>query len=142
MYAKTIEYTDYNGVQRKEKFYFNLNKTEISEKELGSSESYTDMLSRIIETDDQPAIFNTFKQFILDAYGEKSSDGKRFMKVAPDGHRLSEDFRQTEAFSELFMLLGTDTDEAIKFINGIMPTDKTITLEDTQNALEKIKSDE
>lgn len=141
MYAKTIEYTDYNGVRKKEKFYFNLNKTEIAEKELGSTESYTDMLTRIVETDDQPAIFNTFKDFILDSYGEKDASGKHFLKYDADGHRLSDKFKQTEAFSELFMLLGTNTDEAIKFINGIMPTDEIVSLEDSQKAIDNILND-
>lgn len=142
MYTKTIAYTDYNGVERKEKFYFNLSKTEVAEKELGAEESYTDMLTRIIETDDQPAIFATFKNFILDSYGEKSTDGKRFIKRDKDGHRLADDFAQTEAFSELFILLGTNAEEAVKFINGIMPTDTEVTLEDTVKAIEKIKEDE
>lgn len=142
MYTKTIEYVDYNGNPRKEKFYFNLNKAEISEKELGSKESYTDMLTRIIETDDKPAIFSAFKTFILDSYGEKSPDGKRFIKIAPDGHRLSDDFSQTEAFSELFVLLGSDTDEAIKFVNGIMPGDNVVSFEDAKNAVDKILSDD
>lgn len=142
MYTKTIEYVDYNGKPRKEKFYFNLTEAEISEKELGAEEGYSDMLARIIEEEDRPAIFATFKKFILDSYGEKSVDGKHFIKIAQDGHRLSNDFAQTEAFSKLFMLLGSDTDEAIKFINGIMPNDELVTLEDAKKEIEKIKSDE
>ena len=142
MYTKTIEFTDYNGVERKEKYYFNLSKAEITEKELGSEESYSDMLARIVVAEDQPAIFAAFKSLILDSYGEKSIDGKHFMKIANDGHRLANDFAQTEAFSELFMLLGTDTDEAVKFVNGIMPFDKNISIEDTTDIIRKLKEDD
>ena len=51
------------------------------------------------------------------AYGEKSLDGKRFVK----SKELTEAFMQTEAFSELFMALATNAEEASAFINGIVP---------------------
>lgn len=35
MLKKTITYKDYNGVERTEDFWFNLNETEITEMELG-----------------------------------------------------------------------------------------------------------
>jgi hypothetical protein len=60
-----------------------------------------------------------FKDLILRAYGEKSADGKRFMK----SKELSEAFAQTEAYSILFMELATDADAAAKFVNGIVPAD-------------------
>lgn len=117
MLKKTITYTDYNGTERKEDFYFNLSKAEVMEMEMSTSGGLAQMINKIIETQDSPAIIKIFKDLILKAYGEKSPDGKRFIK-SPE---LSEAFAQTEAYSNLFMELATDADAAAKFVNGITP---------------------
>lgn len=123
MLKKTMTYTDYNGIQRTEDFYFNLNKAEIMEMEMTTTGGLAEMIQRIIKAQDVPAIIKIFKDLVLKAYGEKTADGKRFVKIAPDGHRLADDFAQTEAYSDLFMELSTDADKAQEFINGIMPGD-------------------
>lgn len=123
MLKKTITYTDYNGSERKEDFYFNLSKAEIMEMEMGTTGGLAEMIQRIVAAQDAPAIIKVFKDLILKAYGEKSADGKRFVKIAPDGHRLADDFSQTEAYSILFMELATDADAASTFVNGIVPSD-------------------
>ena len=117
MLKKTITYTDYNGVERTEDSYFNLTKAEIMEMELTTTGGLAEMINRIIPAKDAPAIITVFKDLILKAYGEKSPDGKRFIK----SKELSEAFSQTEAYSILFMELATDADAAAKFINGIVP---------------------
>lgn len=119
MLKKTITYTDYNGVERKEDFYFNLSKAEVMEMELSTTGGLAEMIKRIVAAQDQPAIIKVFKDLILKAYGEKSPDGKRFIK-SPE---LSDSFAQTEAYSILFMELATNDDAAAKFINGIVPAD-------------------
>lgn len=119
MLKKTITYTDYNGTERKEDFYFNLSKAEVMEMEMSTSGGLAQMINKIIETQDSPAIIKIFKDLILKAYGEKSPDGKRFIKSA----ELSEAFAQTEAYSNLFMELATDADAAAKFVNGITPVE-------------------
>lgn len=119
MLKKRITYTDYNGTNREEDFYFNLNKAEIMEMEMSTSGGLTEMITRIIETQDAPSIIKVFKEIIMKAYGEKSPDGKRFIK----SKELSEAFAQTEAYSELFMELASDSDAASKFVNGIIPAD-------------------
>lgn len=123
MITKTIKYTDYNGVEREEKFLFNLTKAELMEMELGTTGGLAEMIKKIIETQDGPTIIKTFKEILLKAYGEKSADGKRFMKIDENGRPLSEAFSQTEAYSQLFMELATDSDAAAKFIKGIIPND-------------------
>ena len=117
MLKKTITYNDYNGNERTEDFYFNLTKAEIMEMELGTTGGLAEMLTRIVAAQDAPAIIKMFKDIVLKAYGEKSPDGKRFVK----SEELSTAFSQTEAYSQLFMELATDADEAAKFINGIVP---------------------
>lgn len=119
MLKRTISYTDYNGTERTEDFYFNLTKAEIMEMEMGTTGGMAEMIQRIVSTQDAPAIIKIFKDLVLKAYGQKSPDGKRFIK----NDDLREDFVQTEAYSQLFMELATDADAAAKFVNGIMPQD-------------------
>lgn len=117
MYSKKITYVDYNGVERKETFYFNLSKAELLEMEMGTNGGYENFLKRIIETKDQAKLTQIFKEIILRSYGIKSDDGKRFIK----NPMIVEEFTQTEAYSELFTELATNTESATAFINGIMP---------------------
>lgn len=121
MLKKTITYVDYNGTERKEDFYFNLSKAEIMEMEMGTTGGMVEMINRIVAAQDAPAIIDVFKKMILQAYGEKSADGKRFIK----SKEISEAFSQTEAYSQLFMELATDADAASKFVNGIVPAAET-----------------
>ena len=117
MLKKTITYEDYNGVERTEDFYFNLSQAELMDMQLGVNGGYSEMLQKIIAAKDQPAIIAIFKELILKAYGEKSPDGRRFIK----SKEISEAFSQTEAFSELYMELATDDNAAAAFVNGIIP---------------------
>lgn len=119
MLKKTITYTDYNGVERTEDFYFNLSKAEVLEMELGVAGGLTEMIKKIIAANDTPTLIKIFKDLVLKAYGEKSADGKRFIK-SPE---LSEAFSQTEAYSKLFLELAVNDVEAAAFVNGIIPSD-------------------
>ena len=117
MLMKTITYTDYNDVERTEDFYFNLTKAELMEMEMGAVGGLSGMIEKIVSAKDAPAIIKVFKELVLKAYGEKSADGKRFIK----SKEISDAFSQTEAYSQLFMELATDADAASKFVNGIAP---------------------
>ena len=119
MLKKTINYTDYNGSERTEDFYFNLTKAEIMEMELSTTGGLAEMIQRIVATQDQPAIIKIFKDLVLKAYGVKSPDGKRFTKST----ELSTEFSETEAYSDLFMELATNDKAGAEFINGIVPAD-------------------
>ena len=117
MLKKTVTYVDYNGVERTEDFYFNLSKAEVAEMELSVEGGFSKMLEEIVKSNDNVRIVELFKQMVLKAYGEKSADGKRFIK----SKELSEAFYQTEAYSEIFMELALDEKAAAAFVNGIMP---------------------
>lgn len=123
MLTKKIKYTDYNGTEREETFCFNLTKAELMEMEMSTSGGLAEMIQNIVQTQDAPAIIKIFKDLVLKAYGEKSPDGKRFIKMNDAGVPLSLGFSQTEAYSQLFMELATDADKAAEFINGIVPAD-------------------
>lgn len=117
MYAKKIKYVDFNSEEREETFYFNLMKSELMEMQLEVKGGLTTIIEKIIETKEVPELVKLFKDLILRSYGEKSPDGKRFIK----SKELAEAFSQTEAYSNLFMELATDADAASEFINGIVP---------------------
>ena len=119
MLKETIKYTDYNGVERTEDFWFHLSKAELMEWEMGTTGGLTEMIKRIVDAQDAPAIIKIFKELVLKGYGQKSPDGKRFIK----SEELATEFSQTEAYSQLFMDLATDADKAAAFVNGIMPSD-------------------
>ena len=117
MYAKKIKYEDFNGNEKERKFYFNFTKAEILEMELSTNGGYTTYLNRIIETEDQATLVKIFKELILKAYGVKSDDGELFIK----NDEVLAKFTQSNAYSELFTELSTNTNSAIEFCNGVFP---------------------
>ncbi len=119
MLKKTIKYVDYNDEEREEDFYFNLSKAELAEMELSTEGGMEEMINKISATRDKPKLVKLFKEIILKSYGEKSADGRRFIKSA----ELSEGFSQTEAYTNLFMELATNAEAAANFIKGILPAD-------------------
>ena len=119
MFKKTIEYTDFNGEARKEDFYFNLTKAELLEMQLSASGGLQGYLMRIIETKDMPKLVEIFKEIIMKSYGEKSIDGRQFVK----NDEVRERFACSPAYSELFMELATNEEAAAEFINNLLPDD-------------------
>lgn len=117
MLKETMTYTDFNGIERTEDFYFNLTKTELTKMELTTAGGLAERIQKIVAAQDAPAIMEVFEDLILKAYGVKSPDGKRFEK----SKELSAQFAQTAAYDQLFMKLATDADAAAKFVNGIVP---------------------
>lgn len=117
MIKKSITYTDYNGNQRTENFYFNLTKAEVTRMEMSVQGGMAEMIDRIIAAQDAPSLIDTFEKMIQKSYGVKTPDGRGFIKRPED----LESFMATEAYSELFMELVTDAAAAAEFVNGIMP---------------------
>lgn len=117
MLKKTVKYVDYNGVERTEDFYFNLSKAEVAEMEMSVEGGFSAMLQELVNSKNNVRIVQIFKDMVLKAYGEKSPDGRRFVK----SKEISEAFAQTEAYSEIFMELALNEEAAAAFVNGIMP---------------------
>lgn len=127
MLKKTIKYEDYNGVEREEDFYFDLSEAEVLEMEAEQVGGMSNLIEKIVQAKDVPSLIKMFKGLILKAYGEKSADGRRFIK----SEQLSNEFSQTRAYSKLFMELATDDKAAAAFVNAIVPQE----LLDKQKAL-------
>lgn len=116
-----IKFKDYNGTDREETFYFHLNKGELLDMQMSEYGGLDKLLQKIIDTKDQVKLWNYFRDIILNAYGEKSGDGRNFIKKDSNGNRLVENFVTTEAYGELMMKLTHDADYASNFVNGIIP---------------------
>jgi hypothetical protein len=114
-----MTYTDFNGVERTEDFYFHLTEAEIMEMEIGTAGGLAEMIKRVVDAKDFPTILKTFKDVVLKAYGIKSPDGRRFEK----SEQIAAEFAQTNAYSKLFVELATDDKAAAEFVNGIIPHD-------------------
>ena len=117
MLKKTITYTDYDDVERKEDHYFNLSKAELIMMDSSVVGGLTQRLNKIVQSKDNVAIMEVFRDLIHRSYGVKSDDGKRFIK----SEDIAIAFEQTEAYSELVMELLTNPDKAADFINAILP---------------------
>lgn len=118
MLVKTIKYTDYDGNERNEDFYFNLNESEVI-KFLVTPGDYTldKLLERLSKERNGRKIMEIFEELIHRSYGVKSMDGRKFVK----NEQVWEDFYQTEAYNQLFNELVTDAKKAAAFVNGIIP---------------------
>jgi hypothetical protein len=119
MLKKSITYTDFNGNEQTEDFYFHLSRTELTEMEVSVTGGMSETLKRIVATENAKDLIEIFKKIILDSVGEKTEDGKRFVK----NEAITEDFVSSPAFDVLFMDLATNSDAAAAFIKGIMPPD-------------------
>ena len=132
MYVKPITYTDYDGVQHTDKFYFNISKAELIEMDASETGGLTKRLQEIVDANETADIFKRVKSMILKAYGRKSPDGKRFIK-SPE---MSQEFEQTEAYSELIMEFMQNPKSFEEFMRHTLPkVDVEETTKPTGNAI-------
>jgi hypothetical protein len=117
MLKKTVTYIDFDGNERTEDFYFNLTKAEIAEMEFSTQGGLTRFLNKIVAEQNHKRIVEAFKDLVIRSYGEKSPDGRRFIKT----QEVKDNFSQTEAYSQIFMELAMDAEAAAAFVNGIVP---------------------
>jgi hypothetical protein len=114
---KTIKYENVDGEQVTEDFYFHLTKAEIIETFMaGDANDMESRLKRIIETNDSRAIMAEFKKIIGITVGYRTANGK-FVKTP----EYAQEFLSSEAYSELFLELMSETGKAVEFINGLVP---------------------
>lgn len=118
MYRKSITFVDFDGRERTEDFYFNLTEAEILEWMSTNNESTMDqVLEHMAKKMNAKGVMTATKDLIERAYGEKSLDGRRFIKTA----EVKANFMETNAYSVLFMELVTDAKKASEFFNAIIP---------------------
>jgi len=119
MLKRNITFTDFNDVKVTEEFYFNISRAELIEMEVSEVDGLKAAVEKIIASKDMKSLIREFKKIVLDSYGVKSEDGKRFIKT----EQLRDEFAQSAAYDVLFMELCTNETSAANFIMGILPTE-------------------
>ena len=119
MLKREVKYTTFDDEEVTDVFYFHIGKPELIEMELEYEGGLGASIQRIIEEKDNKKLVELFKRVVLNAYGEKSPDGKRFVK----SEELSREFSQTAAYEALYMELASNDGAAAAFITGVLPKD-------------------
>lgn len=119
MNSKTVTYKDWNGKDRTETFYFHFSQAELMEMEISQEGGFSERVKKIAAANNLPDMLKIWKNFVLDAYGVKSEDGRRFMK----NDEIRQSFVECPAYSIIFMELATNTEAASNFINTVVPAD-------------------
>lgn len=130
MLKRTFTYTDFDGNQVSDDYYFNLSKAEIMELELSAYGGLETLIKKLIEEKNSEEIVKIFKKIILMSVGEKSYDGKRFIK----NDEIRNNFYQTEAYSMLFCELVQNADAANEFLRNVVPNSPAAAAADTPAA--------
>ncbi len=116
MICKKITYVDFEGTERTEEFWFHLSEAEITELEFTTQGGgLMELMQKCIDTTDVATVIEQYKKILCLSYGQKSSDGRRFIK----SKEATEAFTQTEAFSQLYMELVTDQEKGAEFFNKV-----------------------
>lgn len=123
MYKKTISYTDFDGNEREDTLYFNFTEAELLELELSQDGGLSALIDKVSEEKDNKRILAIFKDLLAKSVGEKSVDGKRFIK----NDEIRDRFIQSAAYSTMFMMLTFDSEEAAAFVNGVVPSNSQLT---------------
>ena len=117
MFKVTETFKDFLGSDRTEDFYFNLTKAEIIKMEWSYEGGFIRMLKTLIDKQNIPEMIKVFDLIIDSSYGVRTPDGRGFKKSKD----ILDDFKTTEAYSNIFMRFATDATFASDFLNGIIP---------------------
>lgn len=126
MFSRTFEYKGYDGQPHKETWWFNLSEDELYKMELGTVGGMNGMMNRLLREERPDQIVDMFERIILTAVGERSADGRRFLKKPRPGYpwgEVAEDFRETPAYSQLFMELVSSGEKLAAFLKGAIPAE-------------------
>lgn len=132
MFSRTFEYKGFDGQPHKETWWFNLSEDELYKMELGSVGGLNGRMQKLLREENPGEIVDMFEKIILTAVGERSADGRRFLKKPRPGYpwgEVAEDFRETPAYSQLFMELVSSGDKLAAFLKGAIPVEVAEQLE-------------
>lgn len=144
MFSKTFEYKGYDGQPHKETWWFNLSQAELYEMELGTVGGVNGMMNRMMREEHPEKIVEMFKGIILKAVGERSADGRRFLKKERPGMpwgEVAEDFRETPAYDQLFTELVSSGEALAAFLKGAIPAEvaEAVAKAEAERAAEQAK---
>lgn len=82
---------------------------------------FVDYLKNLVAGEHVEKLFHIFRDIVLDSYGKKSEDNKRFIK----NDKMREEFESSLAFDSIFTELLLDPQKQSLFIRQILPPDMT-----------------
>ena len=117
MIKKTVTYTDFDGNERTEDFYFHLTEQELTEWEMSVDGGLSGLIMKMANSKDDKKLTELLKELLIKSYGVKTPDGRGFIK----NEEVLNNFIYTQAFSDIYMELATDDKATSEFVNGVIP---------------------
>lgn len=124
MFSRTFEYTGYDGQPHKDTWWFNLSEAELYKLELTNLGGMNGMMNRLLRESKPGEIVEVFESLILSAVGERSIDGRKFIK----NQEIRDDFYQSKAYSDLFVELVSSGEKLAEFLKGAIPAEVALEL--------------
>jgi hypothetical protein len=117
MFSRTFIYTGYDGKEHKDTWWFNLSEAELYKLELTNLGGMNGMMNKLLRESKPGEIVDLFENLILSAVGERSIDGRKFIK----NEEIRDDFKQSKAYSDLFVELVKSGEKLAEFLRGAIP---------------------
>ena len=124
MIKMNVSAETFDGDMVTETLWFHMNKVDLIELQQSEPGGFTDTLQAFMlrksedwTMADKFKLFDFFRTMVDKAYGERSSDGKRFRK-SPE---ILANFKDSIFYDEFVLSLLEDEEKSIKFFNGVMP---------------------
>ena len=130
MFSRTFEYTGYDGQPHKDTWWFNLSEAELYKLELSNLGGMNGMMNRLLRESKPGEIVEVFESLILSAVGERSVDGRKFIK----NQEIRDDFYQSKAYSDLFVELVSSGEKLAEFLKGAIPAEVAAELAKAEEA--------
>lgn len=123
MIKKSVTYETYDDepITVTEDFYFHITKLDIMEMDLYLEGGIEGTLEELQKTEDATRAWELFKDILLNAYGERETNGKSFRKKDNKGRPLRDHLEGSPALGEIILDFLNDPEEAGKFINKMFP---------------------
>lgn len=133
MIKKEITFENLDGEKVTRNFWFNLNKAELAKMQV-RHQDFRSYIQAAIDSDNMERIIAVFDELLSLSYGVRDEDGVTFKK----SEDLWDAFKNSDAYSELFIELLGNPKETGVFFAGLVPSQYR---EGVQDAMKKATSD-
>lgn len=117
MFERKFTFEGFDGKTYEDVWGFYLSKADLLQIQLGTFVGLDQLMKRLIETKNGKEIMAIVDEIIMKSVGHTSPDGRKFLR----NDELRDEFRQTDAYSQLFSELVTDPEKVLDFIFGAVP---------------------
>ena len=131
MVERTFTCKGFDGKNYEETYGFYLSRADLLKINLGSFVGLDVLMQKLIDAKNGTEIMNIIDRIMMTAVGHESADHKKFLK----NDEIRDDFRQSDAYSQLFEELVTDAKKASSFLIGCLPEDMAKTVLENKDKL-------